>query len=142
MKTLLPLKIPYQPGYIIYVNMRATVSFTPLNGAMKKNDVYKGDTLNAKRRAYLLIYHNPDKAAQEESRFNQHMEDFHQELVDGTKRSYWEKDYAQYFTVNETPKRGRQVIANEEAMRQLGNYLTTLRCYITKSKILKRHLGI
>ncbi|MGO4995531.1 hypothetical protein ACTQ5F_11025 [Jeotgalibaca porci] len=55
---------------------------------------YKGDTLSAKRWAYLLIYYNPDKVAQEESRFNQHMTDFHQDLVDGTKHSYWEKEYA------------------------------------------------
>lgn len=67
---------------------------TPFEWDYEEKRRYKGDTLSEKQWAYLLLYYNPDKVAQEESWFNQHMTDLHQELVDGTKHSYWEKEYA------------------------------------------------
>lgn len=40
------------------------------------------------------------------------------DLVHGKRREYCEKDYDRYFTVTETPKRGRKIEPKEDAMRE------------------------
>lgn len=81
-----------------------------------------GDTVKEKRRAYLLIYYNADKAAQEEINFNQRMNELYDDLINGNRRPYREKDYSRYFSVTETPKRGRKVVPKEDAMKEAKRY--------------------
>lgn len=77
---------------------------------------YKGDTLKEKRRAYLLLYYNPEKAAIDQVHMNDYFTSLYNDLMNNTKKEYRMKDYNKYFTVTETPKRGRKVEPKEEAM--------------------------
>lgn len=79
---------------------------------------YKGDVLTAKRRAYLLLYYNPEKAAKDQMDMNDYLTSLYNDLKEGTEREYCAKDYTKYFEITETPKRGRQVKPREEVIRE------------------------
>lgn len=79
---------------------------------------YKGDVLTGTRRAYLHVFYNPEKAAHDQISMNDYLNSLHRDLVEGTKKDYRMKDYDKYFDVTTTPKRGKKVTPNEEAMRQ------------------------
>ena len=79
---------------------------------------YKKDVLKGKRRAYLLLYYNPEKAAKDELDLNNHLTRLQQDLLEGTERDYCLKDYRKYFEVTETPKRGRKVTAREDVIQE------------------------
>ena len=70
---------------------------------------YKGDILQEKRRAYLLIYYNPEKAAKDLVEANDYISSLYNDLLVGDLKDYRIKDYEKYFYVKETPKRGRKV---------------------------------
>ncbi|GAU75467.1 IS1634 family transposase [Fusibacter sp. 3D3] len=82
---------------------------------------YKGDTIKDTRRAYLLLFYNPEKAAKDQSDMNDYLTRLYNDLIDGTRKDYCGRDYDKYFTVTETPKRGRKVVPKEEAMREAAN---------------------
>ncbi|GAU79116.1 IS1634 family transposase [Fusibacter sp. 3D3] len=82
---------------------------------------YKGDTIKDTRRAYLLLFYNPEKAAKDQSDMNDYLTRLYNDLTDGTRKDYCGSDYDKYFTVTETPKRGRKVVPKEEAMREAAN---------------------
>lgn len=77
---------------------------------------YKGDTLKAKRRAYLLLFYNPEKAAKDQEDMNEYLTGLYNDLKEGRVREYCVKDYKKYFEVTETPKRGRKITPREDAM--------------------------
>lgn len=78
---------------------------------------YKGDTIKDTRRAYLLLFYSPDKAAKDQTDMNDYLTSLYNDLIDGTRKEYRNNDYDKYFTVSETPKRGRKVVPKEEAMK-------------------------
>lgn len=77
---------------------------------------YKGDVIKDKRRAYLLLFYNPEKAAKDQAEMNEYLTYLHDDLVNNAKKEYRMKDYDRYFEVTETPKRGRKVTPKEDAM--------------------------
>ncbi len=79
---------------------------------------YKGDVLKSKRRAYLHLFYNPEKAAKDQADMNDYLTSLHNDLVENTLKEYRMKDYEKFFDVTTTPKRGRKVKPKEEAMRQ------------------------
>jgi len=79
---------------------------------------YKGDTLHGKRRAYLLVFYNPEKAAKDQADMNDYLTSLYNDLMENTRKEYRQKDYDKYFEVIDTPKRGRKVKPREEAMRE------------------------
>ena len=78
---------------------------------------YKNDTLKSNRRAYLHLFYNAEKAAKDQIDFNDHLTKLYNDLMNNTRKDYYTKDYAKYFTVTETPKRGKKVIAKEEVIK-------------------------
>ncbi|MFT8928808.1 MAG: IS1634 family transposase [Sporolactobacillus sp.] len=86
--------------------------------AYEQERPYKGDVLKGKRRAYLHLFYNPEKAAKDQAAMNDYLTGLHQDLVDHTLKEHRMKDYATYFEVTETPKRGRKIKPREEAMRE------------------------
>jgi transposase len=78
---------------------------------------YKGDVIYDKRRAYLLLFHSPEKAAQDLVEFNEYLAKLQDDLEQGDKKDYRAKDYDKYFVVKETPVRGRKVVARVDAIR-------------------------
>lgn len=79
---------------------------------------YKGDILKEKRRAYLFLFYNPEKAAKDQVDMNDYLTSLQQDLLENKRKEYRQKDYEKYFDVTETPKRGRKVKPKEEAMRE------------------------
>jgi transposase len=79
---------------------------------------YKKDVISEKRRAYLLLYYNPEKAAKDEVETNDYMTKLYSDLKDGDLKDYRAKDYERYFHVTETPKRGRKITVKEDALRE------------------------
>ena len=77
---------------------------------------YKGDVIQEKRRAYLLLFFDPEKAAKDLVERNDYMTKLYNDLVQGELKDYRAKDYDKYFTVKETPKRGRKVEPVVEVM--------------------------
>jgi transposase len=69
-----------------------------------------------KRRAYLLLFYNPEKAARDQIEMNEYLSSLHDDLTNNNKKDYRLKDYDKYFEVTETPKRGKRIKPREEAM--------------------------
>lgn len=80
---------------------------------------YKGDTVTERKRAYLHIFYNPEKAAKDQVDMNDYLTSLYDDLINNKCKEYKSKDYAKYFTITETPKRGRKVTANEEMMKEV-----------------------
>jgi hypothetical protein len=79
---------------------------------------YKKDTIQEKRRAYLLLYYNPEKAARDEVDAHDYLTELYNDLKEGNLKEYRAKDYSRYFTVTETPRRGRKIVPREDVMRE------------------------
>jgi transposase len=79
---------------------------------------YKGDRLKAKRRAYLLLFYNPEKAAKDQADMNEYLTSLHKDLLGNSRKEYRMKDYDKYFEVTDSPKRGMKIKPKEEAMRK------------------------
>jgi len=79
---------------------------------------YKGDTLKGKRRMYLHLYFNGEKALEDGKNFNIMLGKLHGELESGKRNPEHEKQYDKYFdiNINTTPARGTKVVAIEEAI--------------------------
>jgi transposase len=75
---------------------------------------YKKDTLKDKRRAYLLLYYHPEKAAKDELERNEYLTNLYNDLKEGNRRDYRARDYDDYFEIQETPKIGLKITPREE----------------------------
>ena len=67
---------------------------------------------------YLHLYYNPEKAVEDDQQRTAYYVRLGNELISGKRRPKHEKDYAKYFTVHETPVRGRKITPNNEAMNK------------------------
>jgi transposase len=89
----------------------------PIEWDYEQERPYKGDVLKEKRRAYLFVYYNTEKALQDETKFNSRMTKLYLELTEGRKNPKHQKEYDKYFTVTKMPKRGVKVEQKREAMQ-------------------------
>ena len=95
----------------------------PLEWDYTQDRPRKGDVLTEKRRAYLHLFYNPEKAAQDRANQNELYTQLYYELTHNERKDYHTKDYAKYFDVVETPKRGVKVTPKEDVMKaQVRNY--------------------
>lgn len=90
----------------------------PIEWDYEQERPYKGDVVRDVRRAYLLLFYNPEKAAKDQADMNEYLTELHNDLMNGNRKEYRLKDYEKYFSVSETPKRGRKVEPKEDAMRE------------------------
>jgi len=79
---------------------------------------HKGDVIREKRRAYLHLYYNPEKAAKDQVDANDYLTSLYHDLMYKDLKDYRAKDYDKYFQVTETPKRGRKVTPKEEVIAE------------------------
>lgn len=77
---------------------------------------YKGDTIKGKRRMYLHLYYDQERASEEESRQNLLLATLQEELKRGKRNPEHESLYTKYFHISTTPGRGTKVVANQEAI--------------------------
>ena len=83
---------------------------------------YKGDILEEKRRIYLHLYYNIDRAAEDQKCFDRELMELRKELVSGEYKQEHEKLYKKYFTVKTTPVRGINVTVKEDAVKKAKRY--------------------
>ncbi|WP_281884531.1 IS1634 family transposase [Paenibacillus sp. YYML68] len=77
---------------------------------------YKGDVLEGERRAYLHLYFNKEKEAEDAMKLSRLLTRLKQELESGKRDPAHEKAYAKYFEVTSTPKRGAVIRPKQEAI--------------------------
>ncbi|PHS37062.1 MAG: transposase [Sulfurovum sp.] len=75
------------------------------------------EVINEKRRIYLHIYYNDQRATDEKIRFNLYLDRLEEELLNNKRDTRHEKAYQRYFIITETPKRGIRVTPSEEAIQ-------------------------
>ena len=78
---------------------------------------YKGDVIHEERRAYLHLYFNPEKYADDGKAFSRKLDVLKEELLTEHRVPEHERDYAKYFEVTETPKRGISVTVKQDAVQ-------------------------
>lgn len=83
---------------------------------------YKGDTLTEKRRMYVHLYYSIEKGAEDERNFDSKISTYYNELISGEKVTSHEKWYQQFFESKQTPKRGIQIKAKEDALKEAKRY--------------------
>lgn len=80
---------------------------------------YKGDTLKGKRRIYIHYYCNVEKAAEDEKSFDNKLIGLRNELLSDKRVKEHEAQYAKYFTITQTPKRGIQLKIKKDAVAEV-----------------------
>lgn len=78
---------------------------------------YKKDIIEDKRRIYIHLYYNIDKAAEDAKKFDSMLSELQKELLSGKCVERHESQYKKYFEVKTTPKRGIQVTAKTDAIK-------------------------
>ncbi len=77
-----------------------------------------GEVVSDKRRIYLHFYYNDQKATDDKARFNAKLDRLENNLIEGDPDPADEKLYQKYFTINETPVRGKTYSFKEDAIRK------------------------
>lgn len=88
----------------------------------KQERPYKGDVIEGTRRIYIHLYYNIDKAAEDEKNFDRNLIAMRHELESGKRVPEHERQYAKYFTMKTTPKRGTKVTVKEDAVKKAKRY--------------------
>jgi len=87
-----------------------------------KEALYVASTLHKwgekRRRTYLHVYYNAARAAEEVDQFTRRLLQCRQELNENKRSEANEEFYARFFTIRETPKRGRRVVFNDEEIQK------------------------
>ena len=83
---------------------------------------YKGDTVSEKRRIYIHLYYNIDRATEERKNFDRKLIKYKEEVVHNRRVPEHESFYAKYFKIKETPKRGIQVEVKQDAVTKATRY--------------------
>ena len=83
---------------------------------------YKGDTVQDKRRIYIHLYYNIDKAAEDQKNLDRKLMKLKYELLEGRRLPEHETLYKKYFEVKNTPVRGTQVTVKEDAVKKAKRY--------------------
>jgi transposase len=87
------------------------------------------------RRCYLHIYHNQTKVAEELDALDLKLAIWQDELQSGQTKPENEWAYGKYFTVKETPKRGKRVVENGQAIKAAKNRHCGLFSILTVDKM-------
>ena len=84
---------------------------------MREEKPRGGEVISEKRRIYLHIYYNDQKATDDKARFNHVLDRLENNLINGTPDPEDEKLYQKYFIISETPVRGVTYSFKEETIR-------------------------
>ena len=82
----------------------------------------KGEVIEEKRRIYIHIYYNAEKAAVDRSILEEKVTALRHELLDGKRNPEHETQYKKYFIEKETPARGYSVTVRDEVLRKAREY--------------------
>jgi transposase len=79
---------------------------------------YKQDEIKGRRRLYLHLYYNSEKATEDERRQNILLANLQQELIAGNRIADHEHLYSRYFETTSTPVRGVKVKAKQDVINE------------------------
>lgn len=82
----------------------------------------KGEVIEEKRRIYIHLYYNTEKAAADRSVLEEKITALRHELLDGKRNPDHETQYKKYFIEKETPARGYSVTVRDEVLRKAREY--------------------
>lgn len=94
----------------------------PYEWTYKQSRPYKGDILEERRRVYIHVYYNIDKATEDKKNFDRKLMALRNEIMSGARITEHEKLYKTYFTIRSTPVRGVKVTVNEDAVKDAKRY--------------------
>ncbi len=77
-----------------------------------------GEIIHDKRRVYLHFYYNDQKATDDKIRFNAMLDRLENNLINGSPLPEDEHLYQKYFSIHETPVRGKTYSFKEDAIRK------------------------
>ncbi len=83
---------------------------------------YKDDVLKEKRRIYVHLYFNGEKAASDRTALENRLAGLRHELVDGPRKPEHENLYKKFFDIKNTPVKGTQVTINDDAVIKARRY--------------------
>lgn len=106
----------YDDNYELYSTTRA------INWEYKQERPYKGDVLKEKRRVYLHLYYNIDKATEDKKIFDRKLMELKNEIVSEKRIPQHEVLYKRYFIVKSTPVHGIKVTVNEAEVQNAKRY--------------------
>ena len=86
---------------------------------------------DAKRRTYLHIYYNASGAGEDYDRFTRKLLKVKKALESGTITETDAKQYARYFIIKETPKRGRSVTFNDSEIQKYQKRYAGIFCILS-----------
>jgi transposase len=87
------------------------------------------------RRCYLHVYFNAKVAAEDYDGFTSKLLDWKEELESGRMDERHKDQYESFFNITETPKRGRKVAFNQEAIDRNRKRYAGYFCILTTSKM-------
>lgn len=76
----------------------------------------EGRVVTDKKRLYLHIYYNEQRATDDKNTFNKLLDGLETELLSGNHKQEHEKNYVKYYDVKKTPVKGVSLIPNQEAL--------------------------
>ena len=106
----------YSPSHDIYAHTVTT------EWDYTKDRPNKGDSIREKRRIYIHLYYNIGKAAEDERRMDMSLAKMRDELLNDKRDEGKSKQYATYFDVKRTPKRGIRVTPKNDAIAKAKRY--------------------
>jgi hypothetical protein len=83
---------------------------------------YKRDVLREKRRIYIHLYYNLGKGMEDERETDRFLAALRDEILSDKRVESHLKQYEKFFSIKKTPKRGIQVTAKDDAMREAKRY--------------------
>jgi transposase len=75
-----------------------------------------GQKITSKKRMYLHLYYNDQRATDDKIAFNKLLDLLEDELLSGKRKPEHEKLYKKYYEVNETPVRGITLVPKQDAI--------------------------
>jgi len=79
---------------------------------------HSGEVIKDKRRLYLHLYYNDQRATDDKITFNKMLDGLEKELHTGNRRSDHEKLYTKYYEIQETPVRWITLIPRQQAINE------------------------
>ena len=89
---------------------------TPMEWNYQETRPRSGERVEKKRRMYMHIYYNDQRAADEKLRFNKMLDSLEEEIITGERKAAREKLYQQYYKITATPARGVKVTPKQSAI--------------------------
>jgi len=81
-----------------------------------------GDMINDRKRIYLHLYYNDQRATDDKIAFNKLLDSLEYELCSGNRNPEHEKLYAKYYEIRETPVKGILLVPKQEAIDAVEKY--------------------